>query len=131
MESRNVDIVRRSCEAAIRGDLDTAVGDQHADVEIIDTDIPDAGHYRGRDGYFRWLAQWSESFSAWSLEDLEYREGPDDRVVVLFDLRATGKGSGAEVTRGDAMVCTVGDGQITEIVYYNDQARALAEAGLA
>jgi ketosteroid isomerase-like protein len=49
----------------------------------------------------------------------------------LFDLRATGKGSGAEVQRGDAMVCTVRDEKIAKVVYYNDQARARAEAGLA
>ena len=78
-----------------------------------------------------WLAQWSESFSAWALEGLDYEESPDGRVVVLFDLRATGKGSGVEVTRGDAMVCKVRDGKIDEIVYYNDQARARAEAGFA
>ena len=103
----------------------------HPDVEVVDTDIPDAGHYRGRDGYLRWLAQWGESWSDWSLEGLDYREARDDRVVVLFELRTTGKGSGVELTRGDAMVCKVRDGQIDEIVYYNDQARALAEAGLA
>ena len=111
--------------------METAVADLHPDVEVVDTDIPDAGNYRGREGYFRWLAQWGESWSAWRLEGLDCREGPDGRVVALFDLYATGKGSGAQVKRGDALVCTIRDDKIAEIVYYNDQTRALAEAGLA
>jgi ketosteroid isomerase-like protein len=127
----SLEIVRRSCEAATQANLEAAMAELHPDVEVVDTDIPDAGHYRGRDGYLKWLAQWSESFGAWSMEGLDYRESPDGRIVVLFDLRATGKGSGVEVQRGDAMVCRVREGKIDEIVYYNDQARALGEAGLA
>ena len=106
------------------------MADLHPDVEVVDTDIPDAGDYRGRSGYIRWVTQWSESWGEWSLEGLDYKESPDGRVVVLFDLRATGKGSGVSLTRGDAMVCTVRDGKIARIVYFNDQARALAEAGM-
>ena len=125
-----IEIVRHSCEAAARGDLESAMSVLDPGVEVVDTDIPDAGNYRGRDGYLRWVSQWSESWSAFSLEGFEYQQSPDGRVVVLFDLHATGKGSGVELMRKDAMVCTVGDGTITHIVYFNDQAHALAEAGL-
>jgi ketosteroid isomerase-like protein len=114
--SEPLDIVRYSCDAAARGDLEQAVSVLHSDAEIVDTDIPDAGSYRGHDGYARWVAHWGESWSGWSMEDLDYAEAPDRRVLVL--------------TRGDALVCTVRDGKIARIVYYNDQDRARAEAGL-
>jgi ketosteroid isomerase-like protein len=131
VQLESLEIVRRSCEAAAQGDLEGAMAELHPEVEVVDMDIPDAGSYRGPEGYLRWLAQWSDSFAAWSLNGLEYQESPDGRIVVLFDLRATGKGSGAEVQRGDAMVCTVRDEKIAKVVYYNDQARARAEAGMA
>jgi len=130
MSEAAVEVVRRSCEAAARGDLEGAMAVLDSDVEVVDKDIPDAGDYRGRDGYVRWLTQWSESWGSWSLADFEYKTGPDGRVVVLFDLHTTGKGSGVELMRKDAMVCTVRDGKVTHIVYFNDQAQALAEAGL-
>jgi ketosteroid isomerase-like protein len=130
MSEGAIEAVRRSCEAAARGDLEEAMSDLDSGVEIVDTDIPDAGSYRGREGYLRWLSQWSESWGSWSLEGFEYREAPDGRVVVLFDLHTTGKGSGVELMRKDAMVCNVRDGKLTRIVYFNDQALALDEAGL-
>jgi len=131
MSQENVEIVRRSLEAAARSDFDAAAADLHQDVEVIDTDIPDAGSYRGPTGYFKWLAQWGESWASWRIEGLHFKLGEDGRVVGLFDLTATGKGSGVEVKRADALVCAVRDGKITQIVYFNDQPRALAEAGLS
>jgi ketosteroid isomerase-like protein len=131
MAEDNVEIVRRSTEAAARGDLDTAVSDLAHDVEVEDTDIPDAGDYRGHEGYFQWLEQWGESWESYEIHGLEFRPAPDGRVVALFDIVATGKGSGIELTRGDAIVSTVRDGKISRIVYYNDQQRALTEAALA
>jgi len=35
------------------------------------------------------------------------------------------------VTRPDALVCSVENGRVMRIVYYNNQQRALTEAGLA
>ena len=41
-----------------------------------------------------------------------------------------GKGSGIELTREDATLAEFRDGRIVRIGYYNDQAQALAAAGL-
>jgi len=130
VSDEDVEIVRRSIEAAMREDLDAAVAEFDPDVEVEDTDIPDAGDYRGVDGYFRWLGQWGESWESWKIEHLQFRPASDGRVVALFDLTAVGKGSGVEVTRADAIVSSVRQARISRIVYYNDQQRALAEAGL-
>jgi len=127
----NVEVVRRSVEAAAQGDFEAAAAELHPDVEVEDTDIPDAGYYRGSEGYFRWLAQWSESWQSWDVENIDFHSSDDGRVVVLFDMIARGKGSGIEMTRGDALVCSVRERKVSRLVYYNDQARALREVGLA
>ena len=42
-----------------------------------------------------------------------------------------GQGSGIELSRHDAVVCTLRAGKITEMGYYNDQQQALEAVGLA
>jgi hypothetical protein len=54
----------------------------------------------------------------------------DDRTVSLFKMIVRGKGSGIELTREDATLAEFRDGRIVHIGYYNDQAQALAAAGL-
>jgi ketosteroid isomerase-like protein len=44
---------------------------------------------------------------------------------------AKGRGSGIELFRRDAMVCTLRAGKIAGIVYYNDERQALAAVGLS
>jgi ketosteroid isomerase-like protein len=46
-------------------------------------------------------------------------------------VRAKGKGSGIELSRRDALVCTLRSGKIEEVTYYNDQQQALEAAGLS
>ena len=123
-------MVRRSVEAAARGDLEAAAAELDPAIEVDDTDMFDAGSYRGHDAYFKWIAQWGESFETWRVEGLEFRPAPEGRVVALFTMIATGKGSGVEIRRSDALVCEVRGGKVVKIGYYNDQGQALDAAGL-
>jgi len=43
----------------------------------------------------------------------------------------TGRGSGIELTRDDAVLSELQNGRIVRIGYYNDQAQALEAAGLS
>ena len=72
-----------------------------------------------------------ESWESWSLEDVEVRPVGEDRAIGLFLVRAKGKGSGIELSRRDALVCTLRSGKIEELTYYNDQRQALEAAGLS
>ena len=74
-----------------------------ADVEVYDHDIPDAGVYRGHQGYANWLADWGEAWSEFSLDPERWIDA-DDSIVFIFRLTAKGRGSGIEVNRRDAMV---------------------------
>jgi hypothetical protein len=88
--------VRRSFEGLARGDLEAATADFAPTVEIDDRDIPDAD---GHDSYYEWIGRWNESWASWRIEDLELRPSGEDKVVALFRIIATGRGSGVERAR--------------------------------
>jgi ketosteroid isomerase-like protein len=46
-------------------------------------------------------------------------------------VRAKGKGSGIELSRRDALVCTLRAGKIEKGTYYNNQQQALEAVGLS
>jgi len=127
MSLENVEVARRFHEHFDRtGEPLWEVID--SEIEVYDHDIPDAGTYRGIEGYTRWLTNWSEPFEGFAM-DLERLVDAGDRVVSLFVMRATGRGSGATVERKDAMISTFRSGKVTRVEYFNDQSQALEAAG--
>ena len=136
MSQENVEVVHRFIEALPRaqasGDWRPVLAEVDPAVEIEDLDISlDAGHYRGHDSVRRWIGIWMESWESWSLEDIRVRAVGEDRAIGLFLVRAKGKGSGIELSRRDALVCTLRAGRIEKGTYYNDQQQALEAVGLS
>jgi ketosteroid isomerase-like protein len=125
---RNLETAHRFAEALNGGDYEAAAAELDPELEIDDTDIPES---TGTDSFYAWLARWNESWESWRIEDLEVRLVGDDSAVSLFKMVVRGKGSGIELTREDATVAEFRAGKIVRIGYYNDQAQALAAAGLA
>jgi ketosteroid isomerase-like protein len=123
MSQQNVETVQRSMEhyGATGDHLWEAID---ARVEVYDHDIPDAGVYVGHEGVRAWLEDWGAAWSAATIEPQRWIDA-GDRVVVVLDLTATGRGSGVEVKRRDAMVWTVRDGKTIRIDYFNNEAQAL------
>jgi hypothetical protein len=68
--------------------------------------------------------------TVWRVEDLEVREAGDDQAIALFKMVVTGKGSGVELTRLDAVVASFRGGKAVKLGYYNDQTQALEAVGL-
>jgi len=127
MSRENVEIVRGAIEYFGR------TGEPHLEtldpeVEVLDHDLPDAGVYRGRDGFVRWLANWGEAWDSFSMEPQRWID-VGDQVVFVFQMTATGKGSGVEVKRQDAMVWTLRDRMAIRIEYYNNEPQALEAVG--
>ena len=131
MSQENVELVRRGFNAALEADWPTALSTLSPEVEVHDFDIPDAGVYRGHDGFVAWLRGWSEGWGSWRLEDVEFRSTGDDGVIALFRLIAKGGHSGIELERDDAITYRIEGGKIVRTEYFNDQRRALAAVGLA
>jgi hypothetical protein len=125
MSEENVETTRRFTEALVRGDNDAAATELGPQVEIDDTDIPES---TGADSFYVWIARWNESWESWRIEDLEIRPIGEDRTLSLFRMIVTGRGSGIELTRKDAVLAEFENGKIVRIGYYNDQAQAIEAA---
>jgi ketosteroid isomerase-like protein len=135
MSQKNVEVVRRFTAALVRaqdtGDWQPVLAELDPDVEIDDLDISlDTEHYRGHDKFREWIGVWNDAWESWRIEDLEVRTVGEDRAVALFSMIVTGKGSGIELSRHDAVVSRLRAGKITELGYYNDQQQALKAVGL-
>ena len=130
MSSSVLESLRRFVEAVGSGDAQGALVELSTEVKIEDTDIPDADDYRGHDAFLAWVAQWDESWSKWRVEDIEVRPAGETSAVALFRMIVTGKNSGIELGRDDAVVAIFRDDKVVKLGYYNDQPKALAAAGL-
>src|SRR5205085_12655465 len=135
MSQENVEVVRRLIEALPRAqasdDWQPVFAEVDPDVEITDLDISlDTECCRGHDSVRKWVGVWMESWESWALEGVQVRPVGEDRAIGLFVVRAKGKGSGIELSRRDAMVCTLRAGKIEKGTYYNDQQQALKAVGL-
>jgi ketosteroid isomerase-like protein len=131
MSKENVEIVRRGFTGAMEEDWPTALDTLDPQVQIHDFDIPDAGTYRGHDGFLAWLENWGEGWESWRLENIEFRAAGEEQVIATFRMIATGGGSGVEVERDDAITYRLIDRRIVRMEYFNDQQKALEAVGLS
>jgi ketosteroid isomerase-like protein len=127
MSQENVDLVRRALEGFAAGQILWDTVDEN--IEIHDHDILDAGEYRGHAGFRRWVEDWATGLPAISLELEEFIDA-GERVVAVFLVKATPRGSTAQVERRDGIVYTCRDGRIARFDYYNSRDQALRAVGL-
>ena len=127
MSHENVETMRRWTEATARRDYDAALAELDPDLDIDDTDIPESTR---ADSFNEWLARWDAAWDSWRIEELRLLPAGDDKVVALFRMIVTGRGSGVELSRDDAVLGEFRAGKIARLGYYNDQQQALEAAGL-
>src|SRR4051795_3000565 len=113
--------MRRWIDATSRGEYEVAFAEVDPEVEIDDTDIPES---TGADSFYEWLARWDASWESWRIEGVELLPSGDDKVVALFRMIVTGRKSGVEVGRDDAVLAEFRGGRIVRLGYYNDQQKA-------
>jgi uncharacterized protein len=129
MGQQNVEPVRRAMEHWLRTG-DALWAELDPDFEVVDHDIPDAGTYRGQDGFRQWMADFGAAWESFTVEPQEYIDAGDGKVVVLLRLLARGRGSGVSLERLDGIVWTVRDGKSRRLDYYNNPRAALQAVGL-
>jgi ketosteroid isomerase-like protein len=131
MSQQNVEIVRRAMEHFVATG-EPAWDALHEECEVHDHDIMDGREYRGHADVRRWLFEdWAAAWSDFSAEPEEFIDADDDHVIAVIRVRATGRGSGIEIERQDAIVHAVRDLKIVRLDYYNSKQQALKAVGLA
>jgi uncharacterized protein len=131
MSQEKVEVVRRSYEAFMRGEQEAALSAYSPYSEWDDSRFrPEGKVHRGRDEIAEVVRNWVGTWTDYSIK-LERVIDAGDRVVVLYEERGTGKGSGLRLTTRVGMLITVAAGQITRTVVYSNPAEALKAAGLS
>jgi ketosteroid isomerase-like protein len=127
-------LVRESAESYNSRDPERMIGRVDPDCEwhpFISAEVEGAEAYRGRDGMRQWFRDVDELFSEvhWQVE--EVHDLGDDRIVVLGQLVARGRSSGAEVNSPIGQVFTLREGMILRGWAYPSHEQAMQAAGLA
>jgi uncharacterized protein len=116
---------------AKQGEEDIRLRGLHPEVEWhVRSDFPDAGVYRGQDGFRQLKARFDDVLAEQQYQPLEFIDaGPD--VVVPLRWTAQGRLSGAgSVESFEAWVFTVEGGLITTVVEFSTKEEALEAVGL-
>ena len=130
----NIERTLRAWEALARQEFEPVLELMHPDVEWRPALGPGGAEgrvYRGREEYERWLrTELMEVWEEFRAENLEVRELPGDRVLLLGDLVVKGKASGVEIRTPFGQVAQLRDGLVIRLDAYPDHQSALAAAGV-
>jgi ketosteroid isomerase-like protein len=131
MSQENVEIVRRSFAAYMRGDIEETLVYVHPEGELHSAIIGGAegAVYRGHDGFRRWHAETQVTFEELRTELTEYRD-LGDRVVALGHIHARGRESGLELDSGTGWIFTLREGKVVKAEGFLNPDEALEAAGL-
>jgi ketosteroid isomerase-like protein len=140
MSRENVELVRAAFLGASDGGrlnvldpgaLERAFELFDAEIEVReDPRFPEAGVYRGLDAVRAYFIQFTQQFERFVFELDDVLDVGDDRVVLLFHLHGSGKGSGALFEADPAWIYTLREGKVVRIEAYLDRREGLEAAGL-
>jgi ketosteroid isomerase-like protein len=126
-------VVRRSCEAFVAGDAETAMAaldpkiEWHATVGGIDEGRIARGHEEVVQSFIDYFEVWERL----EMRAEKFIDAGEEDVVVFWHEVAKGRESGVVVETDTGTVQTVRDGKIIRVRSYMDRAEALEVAGLA
>ena len=133
MSQENVELVRRVYEAAASRDSAAVFALYDPEVELDSTrlGIVDSagGIHRGHEGLRSFFRGWHE---AWGNIQYDYEELIDagEQVIAVVTRHARGRASGIEVERPFALLWTLREGKVSQVVGSRSRAEAREAAGL-
>ena len=137
MSQENVEIVRRGLEAfqrALEGDDPGAAFDTGLLADdwewVLQNPFEGKSVWRGRQEYVEFVRAWTGEFEDYSIRFEQLIDAGDDRVVIIYRQRGTGKGSGVPIDMHGGMISELRDGRVIRTTNYPDPAEALEAAGL-
>ena len=128
MSQENVEIIRRGYEHWAATGVLLAPADLVWDVSGLGW--PDQQIYLGREGAYKFNAEWADAWDDWALEAEDYLDA-GERVVVIVNQRGRSKGSGIPLEMRFAQVWTLQDGRATRMQMYASVDEALEAVGLS
>jgi ketosteroid isomerase-like protein len=121
----DVETLRRGYEALNRGDLSLVLALLDEDIEWHEpAPSPEAGSYRGRDSFERFLRGWRDSFDDFRVEPEQVAQR-GDRLIAIVKQTGRGRASGVVVEVRLAHVWTVRDGRAVRWEAVGDPGEAL------
>ena len=134
MAAPNVERTHRAWEALNRGDFTVVIELMHPDIEWRPALGPGGAEgrvYRGREEYERWLrTELLEVWEEFRAENLDVRELPGERMLLLGELVVKGKASGLEMRTPFGQIAYLRDGLAIRLDAFPDHQSALAAAGV-
>jgi ketosteroid isomerase-like protein len=126
MSDESVEVVRAAFEAW-RGGVNFLFDFLSDEIEWeVRPDLPDAGCYRGHDGFRRLSARFDEVMEDMWFRPSEFIAAGENQVVVPLRWGGRGKGSGlAFEERPETWVFTVSGGKITRVKEFATREQAL------
>ena len=95
------------------------------------SEAPDGGIYRGRERVAgSWMSSRWEGLTGATFVTRELIEVPPGRVLVVANMRGTGRASGLEIEALGASVVEVRDGSLVRITLFQTKGEALQAVGL-
>ena len=104
-----------------------------ADLEVIfHSGVPGANNpsYLGVTGFVQGWRDWLEPFESYRLKMEDVIDAGDDNVLIAARVTARTRRDGVVVEHSPAAICTVRDGQVTQVAFHLDRAQAFAAVGL-
>jgi len=132
MSRENVELARRGWKAFTDGGVDATL-DYYAEDCVCEDfpELPDQATYEGKEGVRKRNQQFADAWGDVALEPVEFIDAGEGVVVVVIEIRGSGRGSGAPVDSLAAFVYEVRDGKIARDRAFTSRSRALEAAGLS
>jgi ketosteroid isomerase-like protein len=128
MSEENVGLVRRTQEAFLGSEPESALAYFAPDVVYDARERPDGKIWYGRDGLRRAMLEWSEVWEDWEVGTEGYLEAGADKVLILWHERGRGRGSGVPMELRGASLVTVCEGRIVHVRLFVNREAALEAA---
>jgi len=129
MSEENIEVVRSAFAAFQAGDM-SGVTELMADDLVTHRVDPDNAQFRGKEGFFQALADWTEDFEDWTATPEDFID-TGEAVLVQVHQTARGAFSGVSVDSHFWFVFTVCDGSISRLAFHTRKATALEAAGVS
>jgi ketosteroid isomerase-like protein len=133
MSQENIEVIRDQYAATNERDFARAMAHYDIDVElVVPPSFLEPGEYKGRDAVGAWFGDWFNTFdlatTRWDVKETTELHG--GTVLLVAEVFAHGRASGAEIHGAVVWLYRLRRGKIARVVGYASRGEALEAADL-